>query len=137
MGLGFPDMATPVPNFQRRILLVEDHEDTRRLMIRLLETFGFLVEACGDAKTALGVDPGSFDVALIDIGLPDMAGDLLLGALLKRSRVKAIALTGSVEPDETDRFREAGFLHCLAKPVDLQVLVGVLEAVTSGPGQVS
>ena len=58
-----------------RILLVEDHEDTRRTMSRLLTHFGHEVVTADNVRTAtqiIGLD--HVDVLLCDIGLPDGSG---------------------------------------------------------------
>ncbi|MDQ6655503.1 MAG: PAS domain S-box protein, partial [Verrucomicrobiota bacterium] len=58
-----------------RILLVEDHEDTRRILARLLTHFGHEVATAAGVEDALATfRSGEFDLVLSDIGLPDGTG---------------------------------------------------------------
>ena len=58
-----------------RILLVEDHEDTRLVMTRLLASFGCNVTAAGTVRDALAIaEHERFDLLVSDIGLPDGSG---------------------------------------------------------------
>jgi len=59
----------------RRLLLVEDHQDSAMAFQRLLESHGFVVQVAGDVKMALWLAArGSFDLILCDIRLPDGMG---------------------------------------------------------------
>ncbi len=76
------------------ILLVEDHEDTRTVLSRLLDRCGHDVvqaENVTDALTLLG--NFRFDVLLSDIGLPDGDGFGLVAEAKRRQPLKAVALT--------------------------------------------
>src|SRR5207248_3077297 len=58
-----------------RILLVEDHGDTRQTLSRLLSHFGHQISVADNTKSALEiVQSQKFDVVLSDIGLPDGSG---------------------------------------------------------------
>ena len=114
-----------------RVLLVEDHEDTRRIMARLLRSYGYTVATAGDVKTALReAEAAEFDLLISDIGLPDGSGwDLVRDVLAKRS-VKAIAVSGYGTEADVERSREAGFSTHLTKPIDPKSLGEVIERVT-------
>ena len=58
------------------VLLVDDHEDTRRLLVELLSLDGFEVVAAQDAHDALGRLEGDLKpcLVLLDLGLPDVSG---------------------------------------------------------------
>ena len=118
------------------ILLVEDHEDTRRAMATLLSLSGHVVElaadgaeamASVDARQANGRPP--FDCAVIDLGLPDIGGTELMRKLLARGPLVGIALTGSTAPDDVARCREAGFAQHVPKPVTIEQLEAALARV--------
>src|SRR5687768_16034220 len=84
-----------------RVLLVEDAEDIREVLAFLLRADGADVCATGTARA--GIDAAAtrqFDVIVTDLGLPDMAGDHLIGEILreKRRRPRVIAITGFGEP---------------------------------------
>ena len=58
-----------------RILLVEDHADTREVLTRLLKGLGFVVTAVGTVKESVAAaERYAFDLLLSDIGLPDGSG---------------------------------------------------------------
>ena len=79
---------------QLRILFVEDHNDSRYTLSRLLRHYGYDVISAPDYRTACTIlDASRFDVLLSDVGLPDGNGcDLVLDAKSKQPLV-AIALS--------------------------------------------
>ena len=63
---------------RRRILCVEDHEDTRLMLTNLLESEGYFVIAAEDATHGLALtQTWPFDLLILDIWLPDESGDKL------------------------------------------------------------
>jgi PAS domain S-box-containing protein len=115
-----------------RILLVEDHDDTRRTMSRLLTHFGHEVVTADNVGTAteiMGSD--HVDVLLCDIGLPDGSGYELAVQARAKGQIKAIALTGFGTEKDVRRSKEAGFDFHLVKPVNFQELQTVLDQVST------
>jgi two-component system CheB/CheR fusion protein len=92
------------------------------------------VEVAHDGPQALEAAPGFRpDVALLDIGLPVMDGYELARRLRWAAgrdphspRLTLVALTGYGEQADRQRSRDAGFMHHLVKPVDLDALVALL-----------
>ncbi len=81
-----PALAPPAPLQGRRILLVEDEPDNRRILEELLDLLGHQVTAAESAEQALALfAQDQFDVLLTDLGLPNMPGDELA------SRLEALA----------------------------------------------
>lgn len=78
------------------ILIVDDDTGVRTMLSSVLEDEGYLIEAVGKGKEAIkACEKSSFDVALIDIKLPDMEGTELLTKLKKRQpRMITIIITG-------------------------------------------
>jgi PAS domain S-box-containing protein len=113
-----------------RILLVEDHADTRQVLARLLRSFGFVVSSAGSVKEALELaEAEQFDLLVSDIGLPDGSGVDVMKALKSRQGTKGIALSGFGQDDDIRRSREAGFETHLTKPVNFQTLQQVILKV--------
>jgi CheY-like chemotaxis protein len=59
------------------VLVVDDEEDLRDIMRRMLERRGFSTLVAGDPEQALGVcrdHPGTLDVLVTDLGLPGVSG---------------------------------------------------------------
>ncbi|MDQ6860445.1 MAG: response regulator [Verrucomicrobiota bacterium] len=78
-----------------RILLVEDQDDTRRILARLLTHFGHHTSVAVGVSDALNMfQTQPFDLLLSDIGLPDGTGYDVISEIKRTKDVKAIALTG-------------------------------------------
>jgi PAS domain S-box-containing protein len=135
-GIGITDVGSRVPKYRPkplRILLVEDHRDTRRTLSRLLTHFGHEVLAADNIQSAIKiVDSGNVQVLLCDIGLPDGTGYELVARAKSKQPLKAVALTGFGTEDDIRRSKEAGFDFHLVKPVDLHELQTVLDQVDAG-----
>ena len=78
-----------------RVLIVEDNEGVRCLLLRLLGQ-NHDVEAVGDGEQALeGFAPGKYDVALIDLGMPGMPGDVVAQRMRRADpALAAVLVTG-------------------------------------------
>ena len=135
--MGYRDIGT---NGQAslRILLVEDHADTARMMSRLLAAGGHEVEMAGTVAAALDMAGSrSFDLLLSDLGLPDASGHDLLRMLRQRGvSLPAIALSGYGLEEDLRRSDAAGFAAHLTKPINLQRLHATIERV-AGNGTVA
>jgi PAS domain S-box-containing protein len=107
-----------------RILLVEDHGDTARIMTRLLKRSGHVVTATADIRSALShSEQQEFDLLISDLGLPDGNGLDLMSQLRARGwQAPGIALTGYGQEDDLRRTQEVGFTAHLTKPVDFEQL---------------
>jgi len=128
-GLG--ELRDPV-----RLLLVEDHADTARVMANLLSGEGYAVQTAGDVASALELArQNRFDLIISDLGLPDGSGlDLMRAIRADGCAVRAIALSGYGMEEDVRKSREAGFLEHLTKPVDVERLAGTIRRVL-GEGQ--
>ena len=121
--------SRPRSGSARRVLLVEDNADARRTMHRLLKLWGHQVETAENGSA--GVEKavvGRPEVALVDIGLPDVDGYEVARrtrAILGNS-VRLIALTGYGQPEDCQRALDAGFDRHLVKPVNLEQLQALL-----------
>jgi signal transduction histidine kinase/ActR/RegA family two-component response regulator len=111
-----------------RVLLVEDHEDTKRSLTNMLRRRGYAVLAASDVRSALDLavtEP--FDVLVSDIGLPDGSGHELLETLRTTHDIFGIALSGYGMEEDIRRSSEAGFSHHLVKPVDINKLDSIIQ----------
>jgi CheY-like chemotaxis protein len=108
---------------KRRILVVEDHDDTLRSMKLLLTRLGYEVLAAENMTQALRIAREEhFDILLSDIGLPDGSGLELLKRLRSIREVPALALSGFGMDEDIERSRDAGFSDHLTKPVSIDRL---------------
>lgn len=119
----------------RRVLVVEDDEDSALLMAEILGDHGYSVEVAHDGASALAkavtFQP---EVAVLDVGLPDMDGYQLATKLRQLvpgqlpAGVRLIALTGYGGDEERVRSRAAGFDVHLVKPILPDALAVAIES---------
>jgi PAS domain S-box-containing protein len=114
-----------------RILLVEDHEQTRSTLARLLERRGHNVVGAATVAAAreIAATRGPFDLVISDLGLPDGDGHMLMTELRDAYRLPGIALSGYGMNQDLERSRQGGFLTHLTKPVDVHALQVAIAAV--------
>ena len=113
-----------------RVLVVEDHRDTRDVLTRLLRSFGCQVTAAASVREAVAIaDEQTFDLLLSDIGLPDGSGIEVMRHLRTRQNVPGIALSGFGQDEDMRRSREAGFATHLTKPVNVKTLHEAIRKV--------
>jgi PAS domain S-box-containing protein len=112
-----------------RILLVEDHQDTRRTLSRLLTHFGHNVVTADNVEDAMSImGSDNIEVVLCDIGLPDGSGYEIAAQARAKGNIKAIALTGFGTEQDVRRSKEGGFDFHLVKPINFQELQTALDA---------
>jgi signal transduction histidine kinase/CheY-like chemotaxis protein len=125
--------AAGTENSAGRILLVEDHGDTGRVMARLLRRAGYTVvhaETVGAALEAWASE--SFDLVVSDLGLPDGSGlDLMRQLREQDGRVPGICMSGFGMESDVRASQEAGFAEHLIKPVDMQQLHAAIRRLLS------
>lgn len=123
-AVGMDERPARAPS--RRVFVVDDNADAANSLAMLLGLAGHEAEVAHSARAALDrIEQFRPDVALLDIGLPDMSG-YELGQQLRAMRplegVRLVALTGYGQPGDYERTRAAGFDDHLVKPVDLVAL---------------
>jgi len=115
----------------RRILLADDNRDAAETLAILLRLEGHEVELAHDGKEALrSFEAGRHDVALLDIGMPNASGYEVARQIRARpegKHVLLIAITGWAQDGDKLESREAGFDHHLAKPIEPDALIHLLE----------
>lgn len=113
-----------------RVLVVENHSDTREGIQLFLKALGYHATATGSMAKALTLtETETFDLLLSDITLPDGDGWKLLEVLRSRGREPrhAIAMSGLSGQVEQARSREVGFKAHLVKPFAPRDLEKVLH----------
>jgi PAS domain S-box-containing protein len=102
-----------------RILLVEDHEDTRHIFRMILTQKGHSVQTAATAKAALALaDSHPFDLVISDLGLPDLSGTDLMRILRDRYSLRGVAVSGYGMEKDIRESKSAGFDYHLTKPAD-------------------
>jgi signal transduction histidine kinase/integral membrane sensor domain MASE1/ActR/RegA family two-component response regulator len=119
-----------------RLLVVEDHEDSRELMAAMLAGTGATVDLAGSARDALRLlDTEWPDVLLSDIAMPNGDGFELIREIRRREssaggHLPAVAVTAHAAPSDRDAAIAAGFDHHLPKPVSREALVATVLAMS-------
>jgi CheY-like chemotaxis protein len=133
-GASRPEAAAPAPG--RRILLVEDHANTRAVLARLLMRRGHQVLAVGTRVAAVDAAARQdFDVLVSDLGLPDGDGCGLFRELRTlRPGLTGIAISGFGMAGDLRRSTEAGFSAHLVKPVTVAKVEAALAQLRIGRG---
>lgn len=120
----------PVELRGKRVLLVDDHEDTSRGLSRLLQRRGMEVRVAGNTEEALELAAThDFDAVLSDLGLPDRSGFELMAELRDRYQLRGIALSGFGMEGDVQRSIESGFSEHLTKPVNIERLDEALRSL--------
>ncbi len=115
-----------------RILVVEDHGDTRRTLSRLLSYFGHQISVADSRQSAFQmIAAKNFDVLLTDIALPDGSGYDVASRAKREQHVKSVALTGFDRAEDIRRGKDAGFDFYLTKPIDFAELRTVLGQIAA------
>lgn len=120
---------------QRRILVVDDNQDSASTMAILLRLMGNVTQTANDGLQAVeAASDFRPDVVLLDIGLPQIDGYEACRRIRQQpggSDVVMVAVTGWGQDEDRMRSSEAGFDHHLVKPVDQATLEDILASVTS------
>src|SRR3954466_11246138 len=111
-----------------RILVVEDHEDSRCLLVFLLEQLGHSVESATTVTEALARIPDACcHVLFSDIGLPDGNGWALMERLGPHQPPYAVAMSGFGTPSDRAHSLSVGYRHHLLKPFEPNQLEDLLD----------
>jgi PAS domain S-box-containing protein len=129
------DVGPAASGIPRRVLVVDDNRDAADSLAMLLALSGHEVRVAYDATGALAVGPEFRpDVAILDIGLPQMDGYALAGAVRAETwgvHTLLAAVTGWGQDQDRRRAAEAGFDVHLTKPVDPSRIESLLAAQAS------
>ena len=131
--------ASPAAAPARRILVVDDNIDAARTLGMLLESAGHQVAIEHSAHAALArAEQDRFEVIVLDIGLPDMSGHVLGGALKRLpccTGSALVAVSGYGQEHDLRMSQEAGFAAHLVKPVPAGALIDTIARVTAEPNE--
>src|SRR5690242_9069834 len=117
------------------VLLVEDDEDSRKLLSTILKRYGARVTSTKSAAEALEAFESDLpDVMISDIGMPDHDGYELIRRLRslpveKGGATPAIALTGYASKKDRERALSSGYQQHVAKPVEQADMIAAIAAL--------
>ena len=120
------DLATPT-----RVMLVDDHPDFRDLMVTLLESqpdLEVVAQAGTMAEARIQAATSSFDVVVLDLGLPDGNGADLIGELREASPGGAVlVMSASLHPTNIEKAMREGADEVLDKLSPPAEVVGTVR----------
>lgn len=119
-----------------RILLVEDNELNRDMLMRRLQKRGYHMDSAANGKEGLQkADASRPDLILLDLSLPEMDGWEVLRRLKSNAglrEIPVVALTAHALVSDRERAIEAGFDEYDIKPVELPRLLHKMETLLNG-----
>jgi len=121
------------------ILIVDDNDDGREMLMAALSDYGARIVAVDSAAAALEVlsnDQFVPNIVVADVGMPEIDGYGLIrqirASLVPRvSQVPAIAVTAYANPEDRIRALVAGFQAHVSKPVDAPLLAASIRTLAS------
>ena len=116
-------------NKNARVLVVDDDENIRKVEVAILEDEGYTVESAGTAKEAIEKSKRKFfNVALIDIRLPDMEGIELLTKFRDTTpKMRKIIVTGYPTLQNAMDAVNKGADAYIVKPFDVEKVLNTIE----------
>ena len=122
------------------MLVVDDQEDARDLMVAILTRVGARVETAASADAALNrLREARPDVLLADIGMPGKDGYALIADVRRmdaqfEARLPAVAITAYVSERDREKALAAGYDCHVPKPVTHTAIVAAVLAIAPGAG---
>jgi CheY-like chemotaxis protein len=120
-----------VANTKKKILVVDDNDDCRAVLLHCIDRFGYEAFQAATAREALNrVTAVHPDLIMMDLSLPGMSGEeatTYLKANPTTREIPVLISTALTAGTQTDRALEAGASEILHKPLDLLKLREVLS----------
>lgn len=115
-----------------RILLAEDERPLARALVRIFERNNCSADAVHNGADALAyLEAGNYDVAVLDIMMPEMDGLTALKKLRAGgNQIPVLLLTARAEVDDRVLGLDSGANYYLTKPFDTKELMATLRAIT-------
>ncbi|MBS1795001.1 MAG: CHASE3 domain-containing protein [Acidobacteria bacterium] len=118
------------------VLVVDDEQDTRELLVRALTAYGARVATAASVPEALAeLEKENPDILVSDIGMPDEDGYSLIKKVRaladdRRKNIPAIALTAFTRAQDRMRAITTGYQNHVSKPVEPDELATVIASLT-------
>lgn len=134
------EVSSVGPGRSRRILVADDEPALRRVLQRLLEQEGYVVETVEDGEEALArlLNPSltPVDLLLLDVHMPRRSGvDVLRALREKASPVKALVLSARVRDGDVVKLLGEGAADFVAKPFSIHTLLARVARLLPPPNK--
>jgi DNA-binding response OmpR family regulator len=132
-----PDLDPSAPG-RGRILVADDEPHIRRILATFLEAAGFVVDQAGDGTGAMELleGPAAYDMALLDIMMPNRSGLDVLEAtrlLPHRAGMPIMILTAKGQDADRDAAFALGADEFITKPFSPKKLLGRIHEILQRP----
>ena len=125
--------STVYPGGTETILVIEDEEMLRNMMLDVLVPRGYSVLTAEDGEEGLekfAIHQESINVVITDLGLPKLGGDQVFTRIKSIDpKVKVIIASGFIDPELRSRLSEAGANHFVQKPYVPSEILSVLRNI--------
>lgn len=114
--------------YKKRILIVDDEENVRQLLEKVLKKEGYLIDTANNGDSALDkIEKSNVDIVITDINMPEMDGIELLKQIVKLGQgIKVILITAFATLDTAVEALRFGACDYITKPFDLdEILLSV------------
>lgn len=118
------------------VLVVDDHEDSRRICGLILSHNGYSVLQASDGRAALDtIQREQPDAVLLDISLPELDGWQVIQTLRSDGHLDlpVVALTALAMPGDRSRAAELGFNGYLSKPCSPRLILREIQRLIGAP----
>lgn len=113
-----------------RVVLVEDDADLRECLCAYLQKTGLdVIGLCSGQEYLSALQQNNFDIAVLDIGLPDQSGLELAKITREQTKLGIIFLTARSTDDDVVKGYESGGDIYLTKPVDCRILAASIRSL--------
>jgi signal transduction histidine kinase/CheY-like chemotaxis protein len=138
--IGEDSQPMPRNTFEsRRVLLAEDMEINREIVLALLEPTGLEIQCAENGKEAVrmfGENPGYYDMIFMDVQMPEMDGYEATRRIRSYDHPRAreipiVAMTANVFREDVEKCLEAGMNDHIGKPLDIEEILSNLRKVPS------
>jgi CheY-like chemotaxis protein len=113
-----------IDSFNPSVLVVEDEGLVALHLREILADLGLRAHVFMEGKPALeAIRSTTYSAAVLDLGLPDVAGDQIVSALLARDpKFRIVLATGKDKKEVERRYADASRVRVLSKPYDARML---------------
>ena len=125
----------------RRILLAEDVDINREIVMAFVEPTHLMVDSAEDGAIAVDMfknNPEMYDAIFMDVQMPNMDGYDATGAIRSldipnAKTIPIIAMTANVFREDIEKCLEAGMNDHIGKPIDMNILLNILSKYLPHP----
>ena len=130
--------AEPADYSNLRVLLAEDIEVNREIMLALLESTGLQIVCAANGEQAVAIfsnSPEDFDLIFMDVQMPEMDGYAATRAIRalkntpKAKTIPIVAMTANVLSEDIQKCLEAGMDKHIGKPIDINEIHKALSSL--------